>query len=136
VPVLAEHFLRQFAVEMNLPAPGLSRDAAAALKRYSFPGNVRELKNIIERGLIESGGETILPSHLHLLAASVAPGPAHGAGLKRETLEGLPLNMAEAEEVLIQRALDQTNGNIAEAARLLGVHRTRIYRKLAQEAPA
>jgi len=44
----------------------------------------------------------------------------------------LPLNLEEAENLLIQRALAQTNGNIAEAARLLGIHRTRIYRKMAQ----
>jgi ActR/RegA family two-component response regulator len=51
---------------------------------------------------------------------------------KRELTNPLPLNLADAEELLIQRALDETGGNIAEAARLLGVHRTRIYRKLAQ----
>jgi ActR/RegA family two-component response regulator len=48
----------------------------------------------------------------------------------------MPLNLEEMESVLMQRALAQTGGNIAEAARLLGVHRTRIYRKLAQETPA
>jgi DNA-binding NtrC family response regulator len=136
VPVLAEHFLRQFAVEMNLPAPMLSRDAITALQGYSFPGNVRELKNIIERGLIDSGGEPIRPAHLHLFTSAVPSIATSPAGMKRELVERLPLNLAEAEEGLIQRALEETGGNIAEAARLLGVHRTRIYRKLAQEEPA
>jgi ActR/RegA family two-component response regulator len=51
-------------------------------------------------------------------------------------MSALPLNLADAEDILIQRALQETNGNIADAARLLGVHRTRIYRKLAQEETA
>jgi ActR/RegA family two-component response regulator len=55
---------------------------------------------------------------------------------KAEVAASLPLNLAEAEDLLIQRALQETGGNIADAARLLGVHRTRIYRKLAQEDPA
>ncbi len=52
---------------------------------------------------------------------------------KREFAAALPINLSEAEDLLIQRALQETGGNIADAARLLGVHRTRIYRKLAQE---
>jgi DNA-binding NtrC family response regulator len=133
VPMLAQHFLKIFAADLGRPSPGLSRATAAALKAYDFPGNIRELKNIIERALIESGGETILPEHLCLprgvgrgAVVPVNPSP------KRELTNPLPLNLADAEELLIQRALDETGGNIAEAARLLGVHRTRIYRKLAQ----
>jgi DNA-binding NtrC family response regulator len=136
VPLLAAHYLKIFSAEMGRQPPALGRDALAALKAYDFPGNIRELKNIIERALIESGGETILPEHFHLLR--VAGGmvrPTNGAA-KKDFASALPLNLAEAEEVLIQRALDETGGNIAEAARLLGVHRTRIYRKLAQEETA
>ena len=134
VPMLAAHFLKIFAAEMGQPSPGLSRAAAAALQAHDFPGNIRELKNIIERALIASGGETILPEHLHLLRAATVAAPVNLE--KKAATAKLPLNLAEAEEILIQRALDETGGNIAEAARLLGVHRTRIYRKLAQEAPA
>ncbi len=136
VPLLSAHFLNVFAAEMGQPPPGLSQAAAAILQAYDFPGNIRELKNIIERALIASGGETILPEHLHLLPragrAVLSPNPAAG----KDFAAGLPLNLAAAEEALIQRALDETGGNIAEAARLLGVHRTRIYRKLAQEEAA
>lgn len=135
VPTLAEHFLRKFALEMNLPIPTLSREALEVLKQYNFPGNVRELKNIIERALIESGGETIQAAHLYLGSAKALPNIVPMVPVKKD-IGPLPLNLAEAEEVLIQRALDETGGNIAEAARLLGVHRTRIYRKLAQEDSA
>jgi DNA-binding NtrC family response regulator len=117
---------------MGLKSPGLGRTALEALSHYPFPGNVRELKNVIERALIESGGGTIGPEHLHLRARPVAA-TLPNQHSEPELVASLPLNLAEAEDLLIQRALKETGGNIAEAARLLGVHRTRIYRKLAQE---
>jgi DNA-binding NtrC family response regulator len=138
IPLLAAHFLQVFAAEMGIKPSVLSREALAALRGYHFPGNVRELRNIIERALIQSGGQEIRLEHLHLLPAPTPvtsvvnvsrPSPGMAVG-------GLPLNLAAAEEVLIQRALDETGGNIAEAARKLGVHRTRIYRKLAHEKGA
>ena len=95
---------------------------------------MRELKNIIERALIQSDGAMIEPRHLHLLQRSGIPAPTPPPSAAAAASAALPLNLAEAEELLIQRALQHTDGNIAEAARLLGVHRTRIYRKLAQES--
>ena len=136
VPLLATHFLRMFAAEMGIKAPPLTYDALAILKGYEFPGNVRELRNIIERALIESGGTAILPAHLHLLRRGVTSSVSHSRHAKADMMSALPLNLAEAEDILIQRALQETNGNIADAARLLGVHRTCIYRKLAQEETA
>jgi DNA-binding NtrC family response regulator len=78
--------------------------------------------------LLESGGEPIRRCHIHLLevvprrqtASQVAAGPSS---------ETIPLNLDAAEQVLIQRALNQSGGNVAEAARLLGVNRSRIYRR-------
>jgi DNA-binding NtrC family response regulator len=67
IPLLVEHFLEMFAREMNLAKPALSAASLAALQQYDFPGNVRELKNIVERSLIESGGAEITPEHLHFL---------------------------------------------------------------------
>ncbi len=76
IPLLVEHFLKLFAREMNLSKPALSAASLAALQQYDFPGNVRELKNIVERSLIESGGAEIEPEHLHFLspARGSAPG--------------------------------------------------------------
>ncbi len=144
IPLLARHFLQMFSAEMGFRAPPLPSDVAQKLQQYDFPGNVRELKNIIERALIESAGETIQLRHLRLRAAmpisSVVSSPTTALDERERTSSHksqnpapLPLNLAEAEEILIQRALQETRGNIAEAARLLGVHRTRIYRKLAQD---
>jgi len=128
VPLLAFHFLRMFAAEMGIKAPLLSQEALDALKAYHYPGNVRELKNIIECALIESGANVILPRHLRFVHRA-PPLPARRTQVN--LADSLPLNLAEAEDLLIQRALERTGGNIASAARLLGVHRTRIYRKLA-----
>ncbi len=134
VPPLALHFLRLFAAEMGLKAPAFSSRALEELQRHDYPGNVRELKNVIERALIESGGGPILPEHLGMPPHAAAVAPARAARADRKaSAAALPLNLAEAEDLLIQRALQETGGNIADAARMLGIHRTRIYRKLAQE---
>jgi DNA-binding NtrC family response regulator len=129
IPILARHFLDHFAVEMGMRNIVIQQAALDILTGYSFPGNVRELKNIIERALIESGGKPVEPRHLHLLHAPASPHAPASTTPPRYT--DLPLSVEAAEEALIQRALSQTNGNIAEAARLLGINRTRIYRKLA-----
>jgi DNA-binding NtrC family response regulator len=134
VPLVAGHFLQVFAAEMGMRAPAFSAKALRALSCYDFPGNVRELRNLVERALIECGGETIGAEHLHLLTRTHRSAqPAKAREPATDSAETLPLNLAAAEDILIQRALQQTEGNIADAARLLGVHRTRIYRKLAQE---
>ena len=136
VPTLAAHFLRGFAAEMGLKAPLLTQEALKLLSAYEFPGNVRELRNIIERALIESDGAAILSAHFQLLRRGAKAQAPSTRSVNPPVAETLPLNLAEAEDILIQRALRETGGNIADAARLLGVHRTRIYRKLAQEEPA
>jgi DNA-binding NtrC family response regulator len=123
IGLLARHFVQMFAVEMTIEAPEITPQALALLKGYDFPGNVRELKNLVERALIESRGGEIRPEHLPLLEAL----PAGSTGI-----EALPLNLEQVELLLIQRALKQSGGNISRAARLLGVERTRIYRRLDQ----
>ena len=134
IPVLAQHFLQLFAVEMGREAPDLSPEVLEVLKAYDFPGNVREMKNIIERALIESSGGEIRPYHLYFLpeVATEEPAPP-SAPPSGNSAPDIPLNLEEAELWLIKRAVAQTNGNISEAARLLGTNRNRIYRALAQE---
>ena len=91
------------------------------------------MKNIVERALIESGGDPIGPEHLHFF--HTASGTAAGAGGAVPD-EPLPLNLVQAEKVLIRRALEQTGNNIAATARLLGTNRQRIYRFLRGEEEA
>ncbi|MBI2951086.1 sigma-54-dependent Fis family transcriptional regulator [bacterium] len=136
IPLLTRHFLGLFAAEMDVDPPPLSQEALAALEAYDFPGNVRELKNIVERALLKSAGADLRPEHLDFLQPP-APSPPGPAALDPEALTaGLPLNLRQAEDLLIQRALEQTHGNIAAAARLLGTNRPRIYQFLQQTDPS
>ena len=127
IPTIAGHFLAQLSSEMGMTPPVLSEAALAILSAHSFPGNVRELRNLIERALIDSGGGIIGPEHLSIrLALACAPPTLADAAQPPSTL---PLNVREAELQLIERALKLTGGNVVEAARLLGVHRSSIYRR-------
>jgi len=130
MPLLATHFLKVFATEMGMAPPSLDESAVAMLSRHSFPGNVRELKNAMERALILSGGKTVKKEHLQLFDAASIPAAQSGKSGVRAPLDGVPLNLEAAEHTLIQRALEQTGGNVTEAARLLNVNRSRIYRRL------
>jgi len=142
IPLLAAHFVELFALEMGMTPPPIGADALALLAAHQFPGNIRELKNVIERALIESGGKELRAQHLYLgpsrpAASTVASSPTAPSTIAMESGEpggDLPLNLEEAETLLIKRALAQSGGNIAEAARKLGVNRTRIYRKLGATA--
>jgi DNA-binding NtrC family response regulator len=117
---------------MGTTIPTVDPAVMTALSRYSFPGNVRELKNVIERALIESGGSRVQMQHIHVsrTQAAVPTPPLALPTESTETIGDLPLNLEAAENLLIKRALAETGGNIAEAARKLGINRTRIYRKL------
>jgi DNA-binding NtrC family response regulator len=95
---------------------------------------VRELKNIIERALIESGGGPIQAQHIRLFSSNNRAQKKPKA--QTQNLPPLPLNLEAAEQELIQRAIHEANGNIAEAARLLGVNRSRIYRRISPDSPA
>jgi transcriptional regulator with GAF, ATPase, and Fis domain len=135
IPLLIRHFLDMFAAEMGVGPPLLSVEALTILEAYDFPGNVRELKNIVERALIESGGENLRPEHLHLFQPSSSLPGAMASRDPKAAAAGLPLNLRQAEELLIQRALEQTHGNITAAARLLGTNRPKIYQFLQKADP-
>lgn len=128
IPVLARHFLSLFAVEMGRDVPRLKNEVVARLKTYHYPGNVRELKNMIERALIESRGANIDLSHLHFLTDK----PATDGNDTKLTGPTLPMNLDEAAKMaelwVLEEAMKQTDGNLSEAARFLGVSRNRVYR--------
>lgn len=126
VPILANHFLHMFAAEMGIETPRLSLEALEALQAYHFPGNVRELKHLLEGALIECDDSEIFPKHIHFVEHLEIPN-ANGASVE------IPLNLKQGEVFLIKRALKKAEGNVSEAARLLGVTRATIYRKLAQQ---
>lgn len=94
IPLLASHFLEELGSEMGRPAPRIQADALATLERHDFPGNVRELRNLVERALIESGGFEIRPEHLHFTFLPPAdPNPAgvtRPAELRSPRIAGTP----------------------------------------------
>ncbi len=129
IPDLAEHFLNRYRPDGVEKPVGFSEEAMHALLLHDYPGNVRELEHLIQRAIVVSQGPLITLEDL--------PGLNNGCGGSgtdprlRELLE-LPLEEAvqSLERMLIKRALTQSQGNKAEAARVLGIHRTALYTKL------
>jgi DNA-binding NtrC family response regulator len=123
VPELARALLNSFAVKHGRKVKPMTPAALAVLKSYSFPGNVRELANTIERAVIVSQGDEIAESDLpEALRFSVA---AQERGNRR-------LSLAEVEEQYIKTTLAATGGNKTEAARILGISRKNLYERLAR----
>lgn len=129
---LADAFLSQYAKSFRKQVHGFDDDARNALMSYSFPGNIRELKNIVEQAVILANGELIPKKLLSISEPESAP-PSAGAGGEQRglTLDALgdnPIQTAERE--LIRQALQRSNGNKKRAAELLGISRFALQRKL------
>ncbi|HVN76513.1 MAG TPA: sigma-54 dependent transcriptional regulator [Thermoanaerobaculaceae bacterium] len=114
VPLLAEHFLQQFATQMNRRISGFTPDAMAALVAYPWPGNVRELANAIERAVVLCRGERIEASHFPFA------GPPASANL----------SLSAVEEAHIRQILAACSYNVAQAARELDIDRVTLYNKM------
>jgi len=126
IPLLVQHLIRRFNRRFGKRLAGISPGALEALQGYSWPGNVRELQNIIERSVALVDGPLIelrdLPLDLML--------PDHQAGSAGDTV--LPLRHArdQFERQLVLRVLDRVDGNLTQAARLLGLHRNSLAARL------
>ncbi|MDA8129018.1 MAG: sigma-54 dependent transcriptional regulator [Betaproteobacteria bacterium] len=123
IPLLAQHFLLKFAGRMKKPVTRISDDAMALLMDYPFPGNVRELENLIERGTAVAQGDTIEVMHLPETLQKRVGFDFRQAGGRLPTLE-------EQEQTYISRVLDEVNGNQTAAAQILGINRASLWRKL------
>jgi two-component system response regulator PilR (NtrC family) len=121
---LANNFLTKLSADWGISQPKLSLLSQTALKRYSFPGNVRELQNILERALTLCEGQEILPEHLQLptttssTQVSSANLPSFNATTSNDSLEDYLVNI---EKNLIVKALDDTRWNRTAAAKKLGM---------------
>ncbi len=124
VPLLVRHFVRKHAAKRkDILIKGITDDALTILKGYSFPGNVRELENIIEHAISFANSPEILASDLpsHILQSPVRSRPS--TPRLRDALRGL-----EKESIIA--ALNECDGNISRAAVLLGIYRQQLQRKI------
>ena len=127
VLLLAQTFIQQLSQRFNKSVTGLSQPAAASLLAYSWPGNVRELRNVIERALALTRHDQIMPEDL----PETVRHPDADQPVPISLVEpGRILPLEEMERRYIHQVLDQLKGNRTLAARLLGVDRKTLYRKL------
>ncbi len=117
IPLLAEHFLRKYALRMNRPYEDIAPEAMDVLLRYDWPGNVRELANAIERALVVGKPPVVRPGDLQMLR------PPNGAPPAGEAL-------AVVEREHVARVLERHGWNITHAAEALGIDRVTLYNKI------
>ena len=127
IPILAHHFVREFASRMGRPVNRIQSNALDQLVAYDWPGNVRELANVLERAVILCHGRILQSEHIALSAAPRA------ASADRPTITHPVLPLDEAERRHILKALETTGGVLAGprgAAALLGVNRSTLWSRM------
>ena len=118
IALLGQHFLERYAPEMRKSIEGFTPEAIALLETHSFPGNIRELRNTIERAAILCKSRQIIPKNLQFDPSATAPSDEPGN-----------LNLAENEKRLIEQALQQSGQVQSQAAKLLGITPDAIRRR-------
>ena len=118
---LARHFLGRFAAEYGVPRPSLNAGAERALRDRAWPGNIRELRNVIERTILLAGKSVLDVADFEFVSLD-----AEG----RPTESSAPVLLADIIGAAVRKALDECNGNKSEAARRLGISRPRLVRLL------
>ncbi|MBI3650639.1 MAG: sigma-54-dependent Fis family transcriptional regulator [Acidobacteria bacterium] len=121
IPVLAEQFVKQFAARNGRTGVQLAKTTLELLLDYDFPGNVRELRNIIERAVLGTNREIIEPEHL--------PDYLRSANRLMQSRLHKP-SLAELEAVYIREVLEYVRGNKTRAAEILGISRKNLYEKM------
>jgi DNA-binding NtrC family response regulator len=126
LPLLERHLLKAFAAQYNKPVSGLTRRAQTVLARYPWPGNIRELQNVIEHACMMTESDVIdvrdLPERVQNQAAA--------ADADYEVL----MSIDQLERRHAQRVLDHVGGNKVRAAEVLGISRTHLYQLLKESA--
>ena len=121
ITLLAAFFAAQHGEKVKRRVAGISPEARSCLMRYDWPGNVRELENAIERAVVLGSTELIL-------AEDLPDSIVEETATSGEPVNALAEGIREAKKVLIERAIEQANGNYTDAARLLGVHANHLFR--------
>ncbi|HXU29327.1 MAG TPA: sigma 54-interacting transcriptional regulator, partial [Thermoanaerobaculia bacterium] len=130
IPYLVRHFLEEFCRRESIPSPVLKADALALLLSYDYPGNVRELQNLVEGAASLAEGDIEADLVRSLLGAAGAAGTTgKGATGERPPESGEPLDLLSLEHRHITRVLEMARGNKTEAAKILGIDRKTLQRK-------
>lgn len=128
IPLIANHLLAQLKSEISWGPSGISEEAMELLKGYSWPGNVREMRNVMEQASIIARGSLIRPEDL--------PEQVHNCAYADKQSNDYPLKgslkqiLEETEKNVIENVLQAVHGNKTKAAKILGIHRTSLYDKL------
>ena len=130
IPLLINTFLQEFSKQNQKKISGLSAEAQETLQRYDWPGNIRELRATIERAVVLCRGERIglrdLPGRVQGLPDGAARSSSNGA----TTVSAASLNLEKMEKSFIEQALRLTDGNVTDAAKMLGISRRTLHRKI------
>lgn len=131
IPALAEHFFARYAAEQGLAPPSISQEAMAALQAYDWPGNVRQLRNVVERTIILTPRDDLGTIEPDMLSGEVTEGKI-GGGQAMAAMMGAPLREArenfEREYLSVQ--IRRFSGNISKTASFIGMERSALHRKL------
>lgn len=125
--LLAEHFLTRFAAQARRPSLQLTADARRRLQAHAWPGNVRELRNLMERVAFLSANDRVDTDDLAFILS-----PEDDGGPQLSLDLGLDMATREFQKDFIRRCIKQVNNNMTDAAKLLGLHRSNLYRKMKQ----
>ncbi|MEY4889147.1 MAG: hypothetical protein RIQ75_277 [Pseudomonadota bacterium] len=133
IPSLVEHFIARYSADRRVPTPDVAADAMAALQTYDWPGNVRQLRNIMERTIILAPGDRMSRIDVDMLPSEIINDPAspQGSG-PTSAIMGAPLREAREafEREYLRVQIRRFSGNISRTAHFIGMERSALHRKL------
>jgi DNA-binding NtrC family response regulator len=121
IPIFSEHLLRSIAKHGERGVARISRPAMTALQRYSWPGNIRELRNVLERAVLIAEGKAVTPDHLHFQSSRATPS---------FTIDTAAGTLKQMERAYIRHVLVAERGSVGRAAQRLGIPRSSLYNKM------
>ncbi|MDN4632681.1 sigma-54 dependent transcriptional regulator [Sphingomonas sp. PsM26] len=131
IPVLIDHFMAHYASERRVPTPQVAPDAMVALQSYEWPGNVRQLRNIVERTIIMAPGDRLARIDVDMLPPDILGDPGE-MGSGATAIMGAPLREAREsfEREYLRVQIRRFSGNISRTANFIGMERSALHRKL------
>ena len=132
IPPLVDHFVACYATERRIKTPSIASDAIAALQAYDWPGNVRQLRNIVERTIILAPGDRIARIDVDMLPSEVINDPQTSGSGAVNAMMGVPLREAREtfEREYLRVQIRRFSGNISRTATFIGMERSALHRKL------